>query len=58
MRVVGVGGVEKREKVGDVICVIDRRGFRWTWRVGGGGLSGASIGIIVPCVQAWTHRPR
>lgn len=48
MRVVGVGGVEEGKGWGDMNCVIDRRGFfRWTWRVGGGGMSGASIGIIV-----------
>lgn len=58
MRVVGVGGVEKRKGWGYELNVIDRQwGFLGNVRPGwlgggGGGMSGASIGIIVHCVHA------
>lgn len=39
MRVVGVGGVEKG-KVGDMNCVIDRRGFL-------GGPGGLEVGVCL-----------
>lgn len=66
MCVVGVGGVEKG-KVGEMnwmwltdVGFLGRPGRVEevvVMVVGGRRMSGVSIGIIVPCVQAWTQTP-